>query len=259
MSPHGTVRAFADDIGVLVPDPHRQLHRVAAVFRAVDATANLRLKVRKCRAIILAPDSDDPAAARRVRRIINDAAPTWSDLEVTTSGTHLGVVIGPGATQQTQWASSLTKLTRRAHAVADAGLSASKGFHEYGIRAAPTLGNQAQLTTPPDDLRKRDLRLRTRLAHAPFNAFSRSALLAPDHLGFRKTPPLGDMCYATLLRACSSTASSWRFERERLLRARTTGGGLLALAQPSALGAAMSLEVQGLGGPICRCRRETPE
>lgn len=99
----------------------------------------------------------------------------------------------------------------------------------------------AQLIAPPADLRHRDLCLRTRLAHAPYNAIPKSALLAPDFLGLRRTPPLDDVCYAAMLRSCSSTAApSWRDERARLLQARMAGGAPLALARPDAAGADMA-------------------
>lgn len=235
------MRAFADDIGVLAPAPRRQLRPLAVAFRAIAATTSLRLKVRKCKAIVLAPDSDAPAAARRVRDLIRATTPAWSDIEVTTSGTYLGVLVGPGASPLDQWAPAMTKLTRRAHSIAEAGLSASRGFHEYSVRAAPTIGHHAQLLAPPPGLRKLDLRLRARLAHSRFHAIPTSALMAPDHLGLRRTTPLDDLCFAAMLRSFSSTAAaSWRDERSRLLRARAEGAALLALAAPHALGAALS-------------------
>lgn len=137
-------------------------------------------------------------------------------------------------------APALGKLQARASIAAAAGLSTTRGYYEYSVRAAPTIGYVAQVCAPPPHLGRLDHRLRTRLIHAPYNSFPRPALDHLDTLGLRRTPPLTDISYATLLRTASSTATTWRSELATLVKARRIGGSLLVLARLGRLGSDLS-------------------
>lgn len=80
--------------------------------------------------------------------------------------------------------------------VANAGASASRGFHRYSVRAALATSCVAQRVAPPPELARPDLRICTCLIHAPANALSRTPLLHPELLGHRRTDPLTEASYS---------------------------------------------------------------
>lgn len=108
--------------------------------------------------------------------IFRDVTPAWQDFCLATAGTYLGVQVGPGATPTSQWASALGKLRSRTRTIAAAGLSATRGFYEFSMRAIPTISYVAQVCEPPRRLDQLDRQLRTQLIHAPYNAIPPTAL-----------------------------------------------------------------------------------
>lgn len=200
LSPTGRVRGFADDIAALVADPLRQPRPLVSIFATTGVAAGLRLEPRKCKVVPLSHSGGHDAARARAQRLPALLAPQWGEFEITTHVTCPVVQLGPGVGDTTTWVAAMRKFGDRATAIADAGLSASQGFHKYATRAAPTLMYIAQVA--------RDLALRTRLVHAPYNAFPQEALFHPELM--RRAPPRhgGAKVSALTARARSEDRSS---------------------------------------------------
>lgn len=205
------------------------------------------------------PRTATARARDRAAEIFRSTTPSWTDFCIATAGTCLGAHIGPGATTTSQWATALAKLRRRTTSIASLGLSATRGFHEFGIRAVPTIGYIVQVNAPPQHLAAADRQLRTRLIHAPYNAFPPTALAHTDTLGLRRSPPLTDFAYSAMLRTAAVTASSWRDERLVLLRARHIKGDLVALAEPGREGSDMSWRTWAIVDLFFSAEAERPE
>ena len=87
--PSATIRAFADDIGLVVQDIDEALPILHDIFRELEQIAGLALNKKKCILIPLWPSSQE-----QVSRELVTSYPEWADLQVSYSGTYLGVSIG---------------------------------------------------------------------------------------------------------------------------------------------------------------------
>ena len=106
--PTATVKAFADDIAVVVPDIDEALPILHNIFQELAQIAGLRLNKNKCVLIPLWPSS--PA---QVQRELVATYPEWAQVQVAYSGTYLGVQVGPESCEGF-WDKALQKYTRRA-------------------------------------------------------------------------------------------------------------------------------------------------
>lgn len=97
--------------------------------------------------------------------------------------------VGPGAPQREQWATSLVRLTSRATTVAEAGVSASRGFDECGVGAALATSCGEKLATSPPVLAHLDLqRLSTDVLGPPRSGWA-STHRTPYGQQFRDVAP----------------------------------------------------------------------
>ena len=103
--PSATVRAFADDIALVVKDVDEALPILQEIFGDLEGIANLCFNKRKC--VLIPLWLSDP---EQIEREILAAFPDLAGLQVAYSGTYLGVDIGPDGVFKF-WAKAIKKFS----------------------------------------------------------------------------------------------------------------------------------------------------
>ena len=142
--PDCTVRAFADDIAVVVKDVQRDMPILRKIFHEFSQISNLDLNMPKC---VLVPLWCDSLAAQK--EFINEKLPDWCNITVADKGTYLGFDIGPSG-HTSNWEKATRKFLQRSQEWADLGLGMSHAAAAYSIYVLPVLTFIAQLCDPPE-------------------------------------------------------------------------------------------------------------
>lgn len=222
--------AFADDLAAILRQPSTQLPKLAALFRLARTATGLTLKPTKTVAVPLAPVVSRDLATDATSSAITAAAPAWTGVRVAFAATYLGVLVGPDATAEAQWAPARERYWACTCAIAAAGAASSVGMREYGRRALPCLGYVAQLLLPDATLARLDERARARLYRTPFRTIPAAIAGRPGTLAHADVVPAGVYAYATRFRAATTTATNVDDTTRRLAEARHRGGTLLSLS-----------------------------
>ena len=142
--PETTLRAFADDIAIVVPDVAKALPILSSVFEELGIITGLFLNKPKCVLIPLWPTDVDAAKTQIAQHF-----PYWADLDVKMYGTYLGYVIGPEAHDQS-WKKPVQKYFDNARMWGKLGLGLHYTTMAYIIYIFPILSFVAQLQKPPE-------------------------------------------------------------------------------------------------------------
>ena len=153
--PEGHVRAFADDIGLVVEDWVRDGSVVKEVFDEFARMSGLDLNIPKTVLVPLWPEgiTEAPGLLRR-------HCPGWENLKVSGVGTYLGFKSGPDK-GDSSWTAPTSKFTSRVRKWEDVNAGAQYATLAYNTFALSTLLFVAQLEDPPTstlDDEKRGLR-----------------------------------------------------------------------------------------------------
>eukprot|EP00959_Pyramimonas_sp_CCMP1952_P258180 5396031-Pyramimonas_sp.AAC.1 len=97
----GLARACADDIGCVVKQL-RALRILADVMQTAERIAALVLKLTKCLLAPLHAKLTDGMAAP-MHELIRDMVPLFANVQVVSSLTYLGLVLGPAADESSCW------------------------------------------------------------------------------------------------------------------------------------------------------------
>ena len=162
VGPGGSLRAFADDIAIVVKHIGH-MKEVHAAFESFGRGTNLKLKPKKCVCVPLgAPWSD--AREEVVRRLLTESAPSWSAFLIKPRAKYLGFWVGL-LTKHQVWSEAANKWVSRALDLAHAGIAPSLAIREYNSRAVSCLGYLAQLKEPPEDMLKIERRVIDKIFH----------------------------------------------------------------------------------------------
>ena len=110
------VRAFADDIALVIPDIAQALPILQDIFREMEQVGNLGLNMPKCVFIPLWQ-----GRAEDIQQYISQHYPFWGGIKVDYKGTYLGFVVGPER-GNLNWTKPLDKFARRAKEWGGTGL-----------------------------------------------------------------------------------------------------------------------------------------
>ena len=127
-----TVRAFADDIGLITGNWFKESHVMERLFGEFGNMSGLKLNIRKTVVIPCWPKGID-----EVKEDIAKHHHAWKNMEVTDKGTYLGVVEGPGK-GDSSWTKPLAKYKKRA---------CSDRFQAAGLRTTVEAYNSFVITT----------------------------------------------------------------------------------------------------------------
>ena len=90
--PNATIRAYCDDIAIVLPDVWSCMPTVARAFKVIERASALTLNFRKCALIPCWKFS-----VSNCQGIIRDIVPSWSEIRIVNSAEYLGFYIGPNA------------------------------------------------------------------------------------------------------------------------------------------------------------------
>lgn len=181
----------------------------------------------------LRPDREWESTREWYKRALRTVAPQWADMLVASSTKYLGLIVGPGATPDEQWAGAWQKHDRRVSELAAGRCAPSAARDHYAVYIRPVLGYTAQVLQEPVDLaHKEDVTLQ-RLWRFPLRALPRGAGGLMRRLGL----PVPADCGA-FLRRCRGAAANRHADLVRRLsselgRARRADGTLASMAAGS--------------------------
>ncbi len=141
--PEAIVRAFADDIAVVLSDVPRDIPLLIKMFAEVARISGLNLNLPKCVCIPLWRGS-----LLHIQQDFAQRFPDWAAMKVDWKGTYLGYVIGPEA-RDLSWSKPLRKYKDRAAIWGKIGLGQQYAAAAYGIHVISTLSFVGQLCAPP--------------------------------------------------------------------------------------------------------------
>ena len=149
--PSGMVRAFADDIGLVVEEWAREWSTAQGIFQEFATMSGLELNVPKTVCIPLWP--------KGIQDIPNDPSYSnsiWKDIDTSMSGTYLGFSIGPGK-GTSSWNKPLAKYTKRVEKWKSLGAGQQFAVVAYNSLALSTLLFIAQLENPPEQVLREEV------------------------------------------------------------------------------------------------------
>ena len=217
IGPKGSIKAFADDVAIVI-GCIRRLRAVHAAFATFGKGTNLHLKPRKCVAVPLAARITHQRIAEVSSRIAS-VVPEWSDLLVAAAAKYLGVWVGPESVGRV-WGDPLGKWWERGTDLASQLLAPSMAVREYNRRAVPTLGYVAQVCAPPVRLRSSEKRMVETLFHTMSNGFPPRMLFNLGRLGIQPPTSLNAFCRAAAFRTANRTSRDWKSCKEEFDRVR---------------------------------------
>jgi len=142
--PTGSIRAFADDIGLVAEEWARDCSIAHQVFKQFAGMSGLELNVPKTVLIPLWPGGTAEVTERLQR-----GSSEWKHLHVAEQGTYLGFKSGPGKASST-WNAPTAKYKSRVLKWRGIGAGAQFATLAYNTFALSTLAFVAQLEDPPD-------------------------------------------------------------------------------------------------------------
>ena len=189
------VRAYADDVAVVVENLDFSVPLAAAIFDQFEQISGLALNISKT---FLVPLFLKPAA--EVLHGVARSSPGWGGIRVQGYATYLGFVLGPER-QERSWEPPLRKLAKRAAAWGTLGLGMSYTMEAFVVYAFPVLQYVSQLDLPPSGWDAFEAKLVTMLFPGPFRWMPVSLAHRLRDLGMpRSLPHLADVSIATRLR-----------------------------------------------------------
>jgi hypothetical protein len=141
--PDGHIRAFADDIGVVVEDWARDCGIAQTIFKEFATMSGLELNIPKTVCIPLWPEGIDEIKADPTHQTSE-----WAGLRIAPVGKYLGFSSGPGK-GDSSWDQPLAKYTQRVERWRGLGAGTQFATAAYNSLALSTLLFIAQLEKPP--------------------------------------------------------------------------------------------------------------
>lgn len=143
--PTASLRAYADDLAMVIPEGVQAFGRLEATFTEYALLSGLELNIKKTCVVPLYE-----VGATSLSLQISGLAPSWSGLQITYAAKYLGFYLGPGRGQLT-WQGPLKKFRERVEMWAKHGLGPHYTLAAYSVYIMPVLLFVAQLDAPPDE------------------------------------------------------------------------------------------------------------
>ena len=143
-SPTSTVRAFADDIGMVVDDFGADAEKIMSIFDRFYLASGLQLNLPKTVAIPLWEDEE----LESIQKAIGEKHDAWNKVAFQRYGTYLEFAEGPGKGDRS-WDKAVAKLKTRTDMWRNAGAGLQYAIMAHNTFCISTLGFLGQLETPP--------------------------------------------------------------------------------------------------------------
>ena len=179
MGPRAHLRAYADDVGVLVPDYRSVIPSLGIWFEKIALATGLFLNVKKTIFIPLWPFSN----AENCRKMIQELFPNWKQISVQSCGKYLGFEIGPGSTD-IFWKKAITKAEKNANQWHQLHLGFLFSVLAFNIYIASVFSYLGQLAKPGNEVQESCKKILRILFPGPGNWVTNQVLCSLTHLGF---------------------------------------------------------------------------
>ncbi|CAK0898422.1 unnamed protein product [Prorocentrum cordatum] len=175
LGPAATIRAFADDVGIILTDIETQLPILELALREFGQLSGMEVDLPKTVGIPLWGGTMEEAAAT-----VAQACPSWSQLPLRRAAVYLGCAVGPGK-GDVMWSTALNKFRERVGGWqwSDMGLHfAAAAYNSYAL---PVLSFLVQVAAPTDDVLAAESWALRRAAPGPGNW-----AMPEDHWGLKE-------------------------------------------------------------------------
>ena len=194
-TPLVTLRAYADDIAVVLPNALSEARILERIFSEYRAISGLRLHHGKTVWVPLTLQSESD-----IRHDIQQHIRNWSDFSIQFHATYLGFCLGP-AREERSWDKAFAKFRERAKLWQRVGCGPFQTILAYRIYIMPLLCFLAQLLNPPSNWDEIEHRVCTTLFPGPRCWTSPRMLRNLRVLGFNaELPNLYDIATAAKCR-----------------------------------------------------------
>ena len=181
--PTALIRAYADDIAMVLDSGVGNLKKLESVFREYGLLSGLHVHHGKTVIVPLAPNSLD-----QVKALIISEVPSWADMRVKYFAEYLGFVLGPECDEKS-WEKGFKKYIDRAKTWGGIGGGLFHTFAAYRTYILPVLSFIAQLAIVPHQWEELEQRACKLLFPGPRNWISAGALRGLKHIGFSDQLP----------------------------------------------------------------------
>lgn len=227
--PEEDIFMYADDLAVVVRDI--SLARdLCTIFGVIEKISSLRLNVTKCKIVPLrAHIGSWISVVAEYTGALAAAAPQWQSMQVVTSATYLGFVVGPTASLSNQWREPVAKFARRVQEITSGRESPSLAAAQLNSYAGPTLQYVAQLAPTTEEVQAAVRVSTQRVLRFPYRALPHGMEHRIHECGGPRISDVIGHAEATRQRAALRIEGVAARARERLERARREWGPLAAL------------------------------
>ena len=161
---HEMIRAYADDIAMVIRDYEQSAPTIARTFSDFGSISALHMNIKKTIFIPLWPFQSNA----NVRLLLRELCPQWKDIGVDSRGKLLGMFVGPGA-DDNSWHKPLSKFHTSACHWSGQKLGLSWNVMVFNTFLVPVLEFVGQLCIPSQTVRDTIADALRRLAAGPGN------------------------------------------------------------------------------------------
>ena len=183
LSPDSLVRAYADDLTVVLPAGLRKLPELQVIFAEYAMVSGLHLNLPKT---VLIPLFHTDTAA--LTEQMAQACPGWAGVRVAFHAKYLGFYLGPGRGHHA-YADPLRIYSERASGWGSAGVGLLYTLTAYAVFVLPVLSFVSQLDGPPPDWEETEAAAIRKLFPGPGQWCCPDDLRCLQLLGFPKSLP----------------------------------------------------------------------
>lgn len=180
-----TSRAFADDIGTIIPQL-LQLQALPDSFKIFERVSGLVLEPKKC-VIVLLGRRIDAERIKAVKEYVCKVIPEWAAFDVRDCAEYLGLIVGAGGGNDTSWEKPLKHFRSRTSEIAKSELAPSIRVDFYSQRAVPTTSYVPQLCEITPKVEKEELLALQRVFHLSHHAFPKNSSTTCWKVGFARS------------------------------------------------------------------------
>ena len=202
-----TIVACADDVGIALQNLVNS-KCIQFQFARFEKVSALCLKPAKCVLVPCAQTVADFEA--RARSLLATVCPPWLGFAVRGSSKFLGFVLGPEATEETQWKDALDTFMSRTDSISQSLAPAAINTELYRQRAIPVLGYLPMPSCPPPGISKLEARAVHKILRFPYNSVTLCTAAHSLSMGLPQMPSVCCMCVAAGVRFALQFESDWR-------------------------------------------------
>jgi hypothetical protein len=165
-NPAGVVCTYLDDISIVIPDLHLNLHRILVLYFFFTRISQLFLSPSKC---VLVPLFDSVLDVFKI--LITVTPPLAAQFQVDYCTRYLVPWLGIGGSDAS-WSLPLARYSQAVDSIVSHGLGMASSLYAYNYRGLPRLGYIAGFHDPPPAALRAETNAFQRLLPSPYRAIT---------------------------------------------------------------------------------------